>query len=77
MKMSKNGRKTQKAIRRALMLGLPVAGLLLTAGCDRQDYVIGTSQVKEDHRLSGSIAYDPDYRKDKDDKFSDDKVVEK
>lgn len=35
MKLSKNGRKTQKAIRRALMLGLPVAGLLLTAGCDR------------------------------------------
>ena len=35
MKLSKNGRKTQKAIRRALTLGLPVAGLLLTAGCDR------------------------------------------
>ena len=35
MKLNKNGRKTQKAIRRALMLGLPVTGLLLTVGCDR------------------------------------------
>ncbi len=35
MKLSKNGRKMQKAIRRAVMLGLPVAGLLVTAGCDK------------------------------------------
>ena len=35
MKLSKNGRKTQKAIHRALMLGLPVAGLLVAAGCEK------------------------------------------
>ena len=36
MKLSKNGRKTQKAIRKALMLGLPVAGLLAMAGCRKE-----------------------------------------
>ena len=36
MNLSKNGRKTQKAIRRALMLGLPIAGLLVTVGCERK-----------------------------------------
>ena len=36
MNLSKNGRKTQKAICKALMLGLPVAGLLATAGCGKE-----------------------------------------
>lgn len=36
MKLRKNGRKTQKAIRKALMLGLPVAGLLAMAGCRKE-----------------------------------------
>ena len=36
MKLGKNSRKKLKAVRRALMLGLPVAGLLATAGCERE-----------------------------------------
>lgn len=36
MNLSKKSRKTQKAIRRALMFGLPVAGLLATVGCERK-----------------------------------------
>lgn len=36
MKLSKNGRKTQKAICKALMLGLPLAGLLAMTGCEKE-----------------------------------------
>ena len=35
MKLGKNSRKKLKAVRRALMLGLPVAGLLVAAGCEK------------------------------------------
>ena len=33
--IGKDSRKKLKAVRRALALGLPVAGLLATAGCER------------------------------------------
>ena len=60
MKMSKNGRKTQKAIRRALMLGLPVAGLLLTAGCDRSTPKAKESNENEEHCTIGKIVLKED-----------------
>lgn len=37
MNLSKNGRKVQRAIGQALMLGLPVAGLMTLSGCDRDE----------------------------------------
>lgn len=52
MKLSKNGRKMQNAIRRAVMLGLPVAGLLVTAGCDKAvDTINTTVEVERPHLL--------------------------
>lgn len=36
-KLNKKSRKTQKAIRRAVILGLPVVGLLATGGCERAE----------------------------------------
>ena len=60
MKLNKNGRKIQRAIRRALMLGLPVAGLLATVGCERKA-ALGEKLVspKEDAwRTTGVIAVD-------------------
>ena len=64
MKLSKNGRKTQKAIHRALMLGLPVAGLLLTAGCERSSHKTMTvKEVSEIENIQGRICMPPEKEK--------------
>ena len=69
MNLSKNGRKTQKAINRALMLGLPIAGLLVTVGCERKARSessvkkVSEEQVQEIRpfeRPTGSIIPRPD-----------------
>lgn len=64
MNLSKNSRKTQKAIRRALMLGLPIAGLLATAGCERKA-VLKCEEIKQVNEMPydgpmGKVAYPQD-----------------
>ena len=55
MKLGKNSRKKLKAVRRALMLGLPVAGLLATAGCEREKSPQMTQMMLSGEEPSGLL----------------------
>ena len=57
MKLSKNGRKIQRAIQRALKLGLPVAGLLAMVGCkpEASCAAMPGTKVEERRALQGMV----------------------
>ena len=65
MRLSKKGKITQRAISRALMLGLPVAGLLVSAGCEKKEkraVIVDEEQIRkcvDKEQILRRIAGDP------------------
>ena len=68
--IGKDSRKKLKAVRRALALGLPVAGLLATAGCERAKNLFAVPEAvavseKDISRIQGQIRSRPEDQPDR------------